>query len=704
MGQVDGNLVQSAWSCYATYSQSTDNTTSTISITAGMRSHGYGMSLNGFWVGIDQGGYSKSSTETSFYSSTGGWVDKDLLNYTDTWTRTHEDRTINCWAVIDRSDAGYRPGKSTAWLTFTVPAKDHWTVSYNANNGSGAPDSQTKWRDENLTLSSTEPTRTGYTFQGWATSAGGAVAYQPGANYTSNDALTLYAVWKANTWTVKFDANGGSGAPEDQTKTYGIDLTLSSTKPTRPLYNFLGWGTSSSSSSVIYQPGGKYTANADITLYAVWELAWVAPKLNNPSCFRCNQNGVADDTGTYVHLSGDWVTDRAVKSIVATVNNVSTQISGTGKAGTISVTFGDGKLSAEQSWVVTLVITDEIGPGTWTWTVSATHYILDFAPNGSIGVGTVADGSTKTFKSDLINTTSKLWIVDGAKNVRAPSNSGYFNFLTITLKQPLANDCLNFKVAQRNREICELYVRFSSVNTTTSASIVSLHQIATSNGVSQFKYTYADGVLKVYAPISEANDRIGVIEAWYDAFHTENGYAPYDIDYSGTYYSTLPDGAANVPIKSGGIRAGSGLTLTDGDLLSVPGSKLLWSADGSVGSSTDIGTVGGFMKDSQIATLAEPISQQTNGIVLLWSFFNADANEGTTYYRNYCFVDKHTLEYDNGVAMILGANAGDWIAVKYMYFTDNTITGNGSNAGNYPNVCSVNWYNRYFVLIKVYGV
>ena len=568
MADVNGESFGGRWRCNLSYWTSVSATSISIGGTCQFQSLGYGMSLSGFYAHVDVNGNVNSTESTSFYSPTGGWVTKDIISHSQTFTRTHSDYGIYINACIDRRSSSYYPGKSIPTAYLTIQAKDHWTVSYNANNGAGAPDPQTKWYDETLTLSSTKPTRTGYSFQGWATSAGGAVAYQPGASYTSNDALTLYAVWKANTWTVKFDANGGSGAPEDQTKTYGIDLTLSSTKPTRPLYNFLGWGTSSSSSA-IYQPGGKYTANADITLYAVWELAWVAPKLNNPSCFRCNQNGVADDTGTYVHLSGDWVTDRAVKSIVATVNNVSTQISGTGKAGTISVTFGDGKLSAEQSWVVTLVITDEIGPGTWTWTVSATHYILDFAPNGSIGVGTVADGSTKTFKSDLINTTSKLWIVDGAKNVRAPSNSGYFNFLTITLKQPLANDCLNFKVAQRNREICELYVRFNGIDTATSASIVSLHQIVTSNGVSPFKYTYADGVLKVYAPISEANDRIGVIEAWYDAFHTENGYFPYDIDYSGTYYSTLPDGAANVTIKSGGIRAGSGLTITDCDLLSV---------------------------------------------------------------------------------------------------------------------------------------
>ena len=569
MAQVEGEVFGSRWNCVLDYGTSTSWNSVSVNGTCIFRSRGYGMNLNGFYAHVDINGNTNSTENTSFYSPTGGWVDKSIISHSQSFSRTHSDYTIYINACIDRRGSSYAPGKSIPTAYITIPAIEHHTVAFNANGGSGAPGSQTKWYGTVLTLSSTRPTRTGYTFQGWATSASGTVAYQPGGQYGADSDVTLYAVWKANTWTVRFDANGGSGAPAAQTKTYGIDLKLSTTKPTRALYNFLGWGTSSSSSAV-YQPGGTYTVNADITLYAVWELAWIAPKLSNHNCFRCNQNGVADDIGTYCRLVGDWVTDRTVQSITVTVNDVTTTISGSGKAGSIAVTLGAGALSAETSYTVKLVITDEIGSGEWNWTIAATHYILDFAPNGSIGVGTVADGTTRTFDTDVINRTSKLWTVNGVRNVNAPRNSGYFNFLTITLKQPWANDCLNFKVAQRNREICELYVRFNSSNTVTSTIIVSLHQIATSNGVSQFKYTYANGVLKVYAPISEPNDRIGVIEAWYDAFHTENGYLPYDIDYSGTYYSTLPDGANDVTIKCGGFRVGYGLELSGGDLLSIP--------------------------------------------------------------------------------------------------------------------------------------
>lgn len=167
----------------------------------------------------------------------------------------------------------------TASFSVTVPAWTSYTVKYNANGGSGAPNSQTKWKDQALTLSTTKPTRTGYTFQGWATSASGSVVYASGASYTANASATLYAVWKAITYAVKYNANGGSGAPSSQTKTYGKTLTLSSTIPTRTSvedngtlteYTFKGWATSATSTSVAYKAGASYTANAAVTLYAVW--------------------------------------------------------------------------------------------------------------------------------------------------------------------------------------------------------------------------------------------------------------------------------------------------------------------------------------------------------------------------------------------------------------------------------------------------
>ena len=113
--------------------------------------------------------------------------------------------------------------------------------------------------------------RDGYTFAGWNTKADGS-----GEMITSNSTIniaenhTLYAIWNAN-YTITYDANGGSGAPSSQMKSYGETLTLSDTIPTRDGYIFLGWSTNSSATSATYSAGSTFTENSDTTLYAVWE-------------------------------------------------------------------------------------------------------------------------------------------------------------------------------------------------------------------------------------------------------------------------------------------------------------------------------------------------------------------------------------------------------------------------------------------------
>ena len=146
------------------------------------------------------------------------------------------------------------------------------TVTYNANGGSGGPGTKTIDYGSKLTISSTTPTRTGYTFKGWGSrSYSTSPSYHQGWTYTFTEDTTLYAIWEINTYTVTYDANGGSGAPSQQTKTYGQNLVLSSTKPTRSGYKFLGWSTYRNATSASYQPGTTYTHNANIYLYAVWE-------------------------------------------------------------------------------------------------------------------------------------------------------------------------------------------------------------------------------------------------------------------------------------------------------------------------------------------------------------------------------------------------------------------------------------------------
>ena len=96
-------------------------------------------------------------------------------------------------------------------------------------------------------------------------------SYYTYVRYTVSPKIVLNGWDVTPTYSVTYNANGGSGAPSAQTKTKDVSLTLSTTQPTRAGYNFLGWATSASATSAQYQPGSTYTANANVTLYAVWE-------------------------------------------------------------------------------------------------------------------------------------------------------------------------------------------------------------------------------------------------------------------------------------------------------------------------------------------------------------------------------------------------------------------------------------------------
>ena len=327
------------------------------------------------------------------------------------YTRTKSDQTINCAAKL--VNIGTNDSTVSFYRSFTIPALDSYTVSYNANGGSGAPSSQTKWYGTTLKLSTTKPTRTGYSFQGWGTSSTTTtVSYDAGANYTANAAITLYAVWKANTYTVSYNANGGTGAPSSQTKTYGVTLTLSSTKPTRTNYNFKGWGKSASATTVAYAAGASYTANADIRLYAVWKLAYTAPRASTLVITRCNSSGTASEDGTYFKISFNWATDKTISSITVKWKEssgtswTSTNISASGTSGSVSKILGNGSILVDSAYTIQLIIADTQGDSTYTRTLPGKVYLIDFL-NGGKGVAIGKAAESEGLEIDLETTVNK---------------------------------------------------------------------------------------------------------------------------------------------------------------------------------------------------------------------------------------------------------------------------------------------------------
>lgn len=136
-------------------------------------------------------GTSKVSGGNIYNSSGNGWGNGP---WTKDVTVTRENSATN---KSYSATANVGCGNSTVSLTISVPARPSYTISYNANNGTGAPGNQTKYYDRTLTLSTTQPTRSGYKFLGWSTSSTATTpTYTAGGRYTSNAAATLYAVWE----------------------------------------------------------------------------------------------------------------------------------------------------------------------------------------------------------------------------------------------------------------------------------------------------------------------------------------------------------------------------------------------------------------------------------------------------------------------------------------------------------------------------
>ena len=124
---------------------------------------------------------------------------------------------------------------------------EDYTVTYNANGGSGAPNSQSKVVGRDLTLSSTVPTRDGYTFLGWAADRDAAKAeYRAGGTYSTDSDITLYAIW-AKTESVIGNVNNTSGygtaTSEELTLTDDQVATFTFTNYSRKMYNWDNWAT-----------------------------------------------------------------------------------------------------------------------------------------------------------------------------------------------------------------------------------------------------------------------------------------------------------------------------------------------------------------------------------------------------------------------------------------------------------------------------
>ena len=347
------------------------------------------------------------------------------VNYVATTTMTHTAQAKALTLSLGKGEIHYywpvsggynvsvyeAPAASNS-ANVSISARPSYAVSYNNNGGSGNPPSaQVKWHDETLKLTESKPSRANYVFWHWNTSSNNSgTAYDSGANYTSNAALTLYAIWNP---IIAYNGNGGSNVPAQQTKTYGTNLTLSTTIPTRVGYKFLSWNTNADGTGTTYQPGGTYTSNTATTLYAIWQRVAQAPTISSIKVVRCTSSGTESDSGTYCKLTAQWSVDTASEAgMSANQGTVAGTIKANGSSTTRSITFSGGtsgtrgtataivpNCDTDTQYLVTVTVTNTvIGAGNTNLLstsrsdiLTMAFFTMDFASGGrGIGIGTAA--------------------------------------------------------------------------------------------------------------------------------------------------------------------------------------------------------------------------------------------------------------------------------------------------------------------------
>ena len=178
----------------------------------------------------------------------------------------------------------YDPEAEKAELLFeAVWEPNHFTISYSANGGNGTVADNVIAYDpqanpvQSLTDGNGLLTREGYTFRGWSLTPNGMTdiitSYEP--DWSEDQAsVTVYAVWRANAYTIRFDGNGGTGSMPDQNGDSSAPVVLNKNQFTNVEQIFAGWSTSSSG-TVQYKDGGNFdfkaaSDNQIVDLYAVW--------------------------------------------------------------------------------------------------------------------------------------------------------------------------------------------------------------------------------------------------------------------------------------------------------------------------------------------------------------------------------------------------------------------------------------------------
>ena len=368
------------------------------------------------------------------------------------------------------SAAGGKVTLTAQWTPIT------YTIVYNKNGGSGSDIANaTKTYGTNLTLNDGKGlSKAGYTFKGWNenSSAASSAAYTTltkDLSTTNGASVTLYAIWGANSCTIKYNANGGSGTMTETSCTFDISTTLRANTFTRGGYTFKGWATAAAGGLSGLYSGATYTKTSDntciagdstiknlltsgeITLYAQWTVnpSKITFKPNSGSIngksadvvvsytietatFTLDQKAVATRYG--YNMAG-WVVSNATAgsgwSNDSTMNynalitkgsfygNVTLTAKWTPKTSTVTLNPNGGSMSASNGWTA-----GSNGTYTKSMTYGSNYGTLLTPTRGGYTFAGWQGNMVKNYRPNLTNVTGYPFYI-ATMDVEFESNTSY---------------------------------------------------------------------------------------------------------------------------------------------------------------------------------------------------------------------------------------------------------------------------------------
>ena len=239
----------------------------------------------------------KTSNNIIYFVSDSGTSNKDSTTTAAYWYVDYYKFTGNNGVAIQSAQQTFNStGSSASTPSGNFNTTIKYTVSYDANSGRcGQTTGYATSAAATVTLPT--PTRSGYIFTGWYTSAsGGTKVGGAGESYTPDANITLYAQW-GKPCNVTYNANGGTCGTASEKYT-GTALILPT--PTNGDKNFDGWFTASSGGTRVGGAGDSYSPTSDTTLYAQW--SYNVTVSYNPNGGNVSPTSATVDTGSSVTL------------------------------------------------------------------------------------------------------------------------------------------------------------------------------------------------------------------------------------------------------------------------------------------------------------------------------------------------------------------------------------------------------------------